>query len=355
MISSTVVFTIVAFQLLLIIGVVWWLVATHGRNRRYDQADSHAMDLIREPLHAFLVKGQSSEALAAAFAKLPPSVAARQMQALGGSLLAEEQMRELAARVRNDAWVVETLEQGTSRRWWKRMEAARLLAMVCSKWDQPLLARLVMDPHPAVAAAATASIGRHAERELIEEVVRRIPALPPTARLQQMHGLRRHSEIVTPLVVAALGETLPAEDLQVMVRFGEILGTPAALAAIVKLAMHPDGPVRASVARALRAAYVPGAAEAALELLKDPDWRVRAAAARALEGLKVTAAVPALSAALRDPQWWVRFRAAVALSGLGERGRTALEEAVVGDDNFARQMAIHVGSLSEANRLDMGG
>jgi len=355
MISSTVVLTIVAFQLLLIIGIVWWLLATQGRSRHHDEAEAHAMDLLREPLQAFLIHGGSSEPLAAALAKLPPAVAARQIQVMGGSMLGEEQMTDLALRVRQDSWVDETLEQGTSRHWWKRMEAARLLVMVCSSRDQPLLAKLVTDPHPAVAAAATAAVGRHAKRALVVEMVRRMPRLPPTVRLQQMHGLRRHEWIVTPLVVDALDGNLPAADLQVMVRFGEILGTYAVLAAIVRLAAHPDGSVRASVARALRSAYVPGAAEAARMLLSDPDWRVRAAAARALEGLQVTAAVPALSAALRDPQWWVRFRSAVALAGMGERGRIALEEAVVGEDAFASQMAIHVASLSEANRLDMGG
>lgn len=355
MISSTVVFTIVAFQLLLIIGVVWWVLATQGRSSRHDQTEARAMNLVREPLRAFLVYGEGSESLAAALATLKPAVAARQIQALGGSLLAEEQLRSLAMRVRQDSWVQDTLDNGNSWRWWKRMEAARLLAMVCGEEDQPLLAKLVMDDHPAVAAAATAGVGRYGQRALIEEMVRRIHRLPPTVRLQQMHGLRRHAEVVAPLVVASLDGNSPAEELQVMVRFGEILGTPAVFSAIVRLAAHPDGGVRASVARALRSAYVPGAADAARLLLGDPDWRVRAAAARAIEGLKVTAAIPALSAALRDPQWWVRFRSAVALAGLGERGRIALEEAVVGDDPFASQMAVHVGSLSEANRLDMGG
>ena len=137
--------------------------------------------------------------------------------------------------------------------------------------------------------------------------------------------------------------------------FAEILATPRALAAIVGLATHPDAEVRASVARALRAAFVPGAVAAAIHLVHDPDWRVRAAAARALEGLRATSAIPALGHALRDEQWWVRYRAAVALAGLGDPGRIALEEAIVADDYFARDMAIAVGDLSDANRLDLGG
>jgi HEAT repeats len=355
MISGIVVLVIAAFQMALIIGMVWFLLLTDGRMREQNQAELDALEGLREPLRAFLVLGDAGEAIAVALAGLPPSVAARQMGRLGGSMLAQEQLRKLALRVRNDAWVEKTLAGGRSRRWWKRMEAARLLTMVYGANDRWLLAKLVMDRHPAVAAAATAGIAAHADRALVEMLVRNLPRRSPTLRLQQMRGLKSHAEIATPRQVAALAGTLSAKDLQVMVQFGEILATPAALSAIVRLASHPTAAVRASVARALRAAFVPGAVDAARNLLSDPDWRVRAAAARALEGLRVTAAVPALSEALRDEQWWVRFRAAVALAGLGEPGRTALVEAVGADDPYASEMAISVGGLSEANRLDLGG
>ncbi len=355
MISGIVLLVIAAFQVALIIGIVWLLLVTDGRMREQDQTGSDAMEVLREPLWAFQVLGDDGDAIAAALARLPPSVAARQMQRLGGSMLAPEQLRKLALRVRNDEWVEKTLAGGKSRRWWKRMEAARLLTMVCGANDRWLLARLVMDRHPAVATAATAGIAAHADRALVEELVRTLPRRSPTLRLQQMRGLKSHAKIATPTHVAALAGPLSAKDLQVMVQFGEILATPAAFSAIVRLASHPTADVRASVARALRAAFVPGAADAARKLLGDPDWRVRAAAARAIEGLRVTAAVPELSEALRDAEWWVRFRSAMALSGLGEPGRAALEKAAGADDPYASEMAISVSGLSEANRLDLTG
>lgn len=355
MISGLVILVIVTSQVLLIIGMVWLLLLTDWHKRARSRTEVRAIDAIREPLHAFLMGWETGAGLANVLAGLPPSIAARQLERLAGTLLAPEQMRALARVIRHDHWVEAALAGGTSRRWWKRMAAARMLGMVYSEVDRPLLARLVMDPKPAVAAAATGAISAHADRALLEDVVGHLALRPRTVRLQQMHALRCHAEVATPLLVTALAAPLPVSELKIMVEFAEILATVRALTAIVPLARHPDGEVRACVARALRAAFVPGAVEAAEELLRDPDWRVRAAAARALEGLHVTLAIPALSQALRDEQWWVRYRAAVALAGLGAQGRIALEHAIVADDYFARDMAIAVGDLSPANRLDLGG
>ena len=355
MISGFVVLVIVTFQVLLIIGMVWLLLMMGRYKRSRSRAVLRAIDAIREPLRAFLMGSDTGAGLAKVLAGLRPSLAARQLERLAGTLLAPEQMSALARLIRHDRWVEASLAAGTSRRWWKRMRAARMLGMVYSEADRPLLARLVMDPKPAVAAAATSAIAAHADPALIEAVVRHLVERPRTVGLQQMHALRCHGKVATPLLVTALAGPMPVSDLKIMVEFAEILATPRALSAIVRLAAHSDAEVRACVARALRAAFVPGAAGAAERLLSDHDWRVREAAARALEGLRVTSAIPALGLALRDEQWWVRYRAAVALAGLGEPGRIALEHAIVADDEFAHDMAIAVGDLSNANRLDLGG
>lgn len=355
MTSGLVVLVIVMSQLLLIIGMVWFLLLTGRHKRSRSRAEVRAIAAIREPLRAFLMGTDTGERLARVLAGLRPSIAVGQLERLAGTLLAPEQMRALACLIRHDHWVEASLAGGESRRWWKRMAAARMLGMVFGEGDRALLARLVMDPRPAVAAAATGAIAAHADPALIADLVRHLVQRPRTVGLQQMHALRCHAEVSTPLLVAALASQPSVLELRILVEFAEILATPRALAAIVQLATHTDAEVRASVARALRAAFVPGAAEAAERLLGDPDWRVRAAAARALEGLRVTSAIPALGQALRDEQWWVRYRAAVALAGLGESGRIALEDAIVADDYFARDMAIAVGDLSDANRLDLGG
>ena len=353
--SAGVILVVAAFQLAFIGGIVLLLLLTNGRLHTHDEAEREAPIRLREPLKQFLVRGKSAEPIAAELARFSPAIASRQMERLGATMLAREQLEVVASLVKDEQWVVKRLAGGHSRHWWKRLAAARLLPMVYTSDHRALFKKLVMDPHPAVATAATAAIALHADPPLVEELVRGLPWATPTLRLQQMYGLRRHAETAGPLVAAALGRDIPAHDIQVMVQLGEIIGTPRVLSAIVRLADHPSAGVRAAVARALRAAFVPGAAEAARRMLKDSDWRVRAAAGRACEGLRVTNAVPELGEALRDDQWWVRFRAAGALAALGEPGSIALEEAIVSDDRYASEMAIAIGSLSEANRLDTSG
>jgi hypothetical protein len=355
MMSHGVLLVIGVFQLAFIAGIVWLLFMTDGRLRARDRREAHAPLALRQPLADFLLRGKGVEPLALALARMPRVIAARQMERLGASILGREQLSELARRVRSDDWVVQTLAGGESRHWWKRLEAARLLPMVYQSGDRALFEKLVTDPHTAVAAAATAAIAAHADAEIIQVIVRRLAVTRRTLRLQQMHGLRNHAPLVTPIVVAALARDLSRSETLAMVQLAEVVATPAALSAVVKLAGHQCAETRAAVARALRAAFVPGAASAAQTLLSDSDWHVRAAAARAVEGLRVTNAVSALGKALRDDQWWVRFRAAGALAALGEPGSIALEEAVVSDDVYASEMAIAVGVLSEANLLDISG
>ena len=295
------------------------------------------------------------EAIARDLHRMPRLIAAHQMERLGGSTIAREQLALLAGRVRTDAWVRKTLAGATSRRWWKRLDAARLIPMVYEQGDREVLGALIADDHPAVAAAAIAGIAAHADAQLVHTIVRRLPGVPPTLRMQQMHGLKHHSEIVSPLLVQMLGQDLTPPEVQVMVQLGELVATPQVFTAIVNLSAHPCAEVRAAVARALRSAFVPGAAQAARFLLNDSDWHVRAAAARAIEGLLVTNAVAALKQALSDEEWWVRFRAAGALASLGEPGAVALEEVIVSDDPYASEMAIAIGGLSPANLLDVSG
>lgn len=355
MISDVVVGVIAVFQAVLIVGILWLVFATDRRARKRVRAEEEGVEVIREPLREFLVGGDHGEAIAAALRELPRGIASRLMERMGTSILAPERLRDLAVLVRHDQWVKDTLADAKSGIWWKRMHAARLLPMVYASGDQELLGRLLLDKHPAVAAAATPGIALYAEPPLIRDLIRNLHHRSPTVRLQQMQGLKQHPEAVTPILVNELTRPDRVTRLRILIQFAEIVGTSQAVAAVIPFANHPDPVVRAFVARALRAAFVPGAIEAARKLLHDEDWRVRAAAARALEGLRDVEAVPELREALRDEEWWVRFRAAVALAGLGDAGREALGNAIGGDDAYASEMAITVSGLSEANRLDLSG
>ncbi len=353
MISTTVLVVIGAFQAAFIIAILSVLTVANRRGRREDAQDVAVTSMLHAPARALMLAEDKGEALAAALRRLPRHVAVRQLRLIVASQLAEEQRASLASIVRNERWVDGTLAGGFSRKWWKRMEAARLLSVVMGPADAPLLQRLVQDPHPAVLSAAAGAIAGNADPELIQTVVRRLSKCAPTVRQQQMHALRSHPDSATETVVAELKVEHSPHQICALVLLAEVLGTPQALAATVPFASHEKAEVRATVARALRKCFTPGSVQAARMLLQDEDWRVRAAAARALGSLKDAESIEPLQSALRDESWWVRFRSALALGALGSDGEEALATAAISDDNFARDMATVVGGLTEPARLEL--
>lgn len=353
MISTFAVVVVGVFQVAFIVGLLALLIAMHRHGRHDDADEGLAMDALRGPARALILGHDHGESLAKALEQLGRVVATRQLLSISASQLGPEQLRDLAARVRPAAWVRQTLAGGTSRHWWKRMEAARLLAVVCSPADGPLLARLVCDSHPAVASAATGAISGNADAALIEAIISGLSAQSPAVRLQQTVALRAHAELATSILVTQLETVVPLDQLRALIQLAELLGTSTALAAVVPFASHADTDVRVTVARALRLCFMPAGAEAARQLLKDTDWRVRAAAARSLASLNAMQAIPDLQSALHDESWWVRFRAALALGALGKDGASALESAARSEDAFARDIAVVVRDLSESARLEL--
>lgn len=341
------------FQVAFIVLTLILLFVTRMRGSVGRARDTDASIAIAPGLRSIMLGDDRGEMLADALSKLRPHDAAAEMMAIGGSRLSGEQLRNLAKLVRRSAWVEHTLRQGSSRKWWKRMEAARLIAVVCDEGDDEILAPLVTDPHPAVASAATTAIGACAGARLIEAVVTGLPSRFPSVRLRQCNALRNHSELATRIVVDLFSRPASAQQLRAWVQLVEILATPQALAAVVPLASHPDVEVRTSTARALRSYFSPDATEAVARLLGDEDWRVRAAAARAVGALKVVNAIPLLTDAMRDESWWVRFRAALALAELSQEGRSALDAARNSPDPYARDMATMVCGLSAGSCLEL--
>jgi len=344
---------IASLQLVFVGLTLALLLATRSqRRRRRERADS-ARRLSSESLGKLMLGEDRGESLAAALAQLSPDVAARELLSIGGTRLTAEQRLDLAMLIRGAPWVEQAVAQASSRRWWKRLEAARLLAVVCLESDGPLIARLLLDSHPAVTSAATAAIAGCASPALVTVVVNGLPSRTPSVRLQQCTALREHSTIATAVVARWLTMEAPTAALRAWIQLAEVLATPAALAAVVPLASHPDVDVRTSAARALRYCFSPEGVEAVTQLLRDGDWRVRAAAARAGGALNVRAAIPALVNAMNDESWWVRFRAGLALADLSDEGRSALADLRSSQDPFVRDMATLVSGLSDGSRLEL--
>jgi HEAT repeat protein len=344
---------IVSLQLVFVGLTLALLFATRRRRQIGRERGDAARLLLSESLTSLMLGEDRGESLARALARLRPEVAARELLSIGGTRLPSEQRRGMARLVRGAPWVQQVLAQAGSRRWWKRLEAARLLVMVCVEEDGPLIARLLRDPHAAVTSAATAALAGCADPALVTVVANGLPSRTPSVRLQQCIALRRHADIATAVVVRWLAMPAAPVALRAWIQLAEVLGTPAALAAVVPFTSHADVEVRTSAARALRYCFSTEGAEAVTRLLRDKDWRVRAAAARAVGALNVRAAIPTLVDAMRDDAWWVRFRAGLALADLSEEGRSALSEVRSSEDPFARDMAALVSGLSDGSRLEL--
>lgn len=326
-----------------------------NRARRVRQARRAALAAqhVADPLQRWVLGTAHVSDVAEVLRRLPPQDALEQITMAVASRVAPEQLAQLARAVREERWVRRILRQAGSRWWWRRLDAARLLAVVAGMRDRTLLLRLLADSHPAVQAAATACLSRLGDSVLIEHVLDTLHRRCTVVRVFQLGILRQAWKDTVPALQRRLRPEAPVARLEVWISLAEALGDSGCFAALLALRHHPLPQVRISTARALRGYFHRDAADALGEMITDDDWRVRAQAARALGAIRAGEAMPALTRALEDRAWWVRFRAALALAQLGEPGRRALRDARRLDDRFAADMAVMVSGLSDGAVVEL--
>jgi hypothetical protein len=284
------------------------------------------------------------DALAQAIVTVPARNAIELLSAWSGRLPAET-WRKLATALHGGPWARRVRAAAKSRRWWKRLEAARFLAAAGVPEDTPTLVLLIKDAHAAVHLAAVSALNHVNSPELAAAAIDRLSSLPLHVGSFYASTLRRARAVAVPLLDARLGNF---EDpaLARIAEYAARLQEPSLRARFTALASHPDREVRAQAARALASQPHPDSEAALLTLLTDSAWVVRAQAARGLGMLGGPAAVPLLRKALRDPEWWVRLRAALALTRFGGPGRDALLQEERGADAGARSVTELVLGLS---------
>ena len=339
-----------AFFALLVVLLVAARARGHARARRDAAAAIHSA----EPLRHWLVGTGSAVRVGSAFRKLPPEMAREQI-ILISARVAPSQLHELTKVLRSESWVVRTIARARSVFWWRRLEAARLLAVVAAPRDKLTVRRLIADRHPAVQSAATNCLTRLDDEGLIADVIDRMPDRSHAVRLCQAEVLRSVWRLAARPLLRRLQTRATPQRLEVWIQVAEAIGDPQCLAAAAALHRHPDANVRAAVARAMRRFPHPNTSAALAERIVDPEWRVRAEAARSLGAVASADAVPLLTRALSDRAWNVRLRAALALAELGEPGRQALDAAAKRrDDPYARDMAIMVSALADGTVAELG-
>ncbi|HTR20433.1 MAG TPA: HEAT repeat domain-containing protein [Gemmatimonadales bacterium] len=274
-----------------------------------------------------------------------PAAAAVEALVAWSARIAGERWQALAGALQKEPWVQALRDGVPSRQWWTRLQAARLLAIVATPEDVPLLSRLLLDAHPAVHIAAVAALERLDEPSLIATAIDRLATLPSTVQALYASVLRRSRGSV----VEALRGRLAQRDDPGLARIAEFaarLDDPALREFLTPLADHPSTEVRVQVARALGGFPHPTSVLALGRLARDATWEVRAQAMRAIGRIADPTGLPVLTAGLRDPVWWVRLRAALGLTRFGVAGRDALLQAERGADPDGRYVARLILGLS---------
>jgi HEAT repeat protein len=255
--------------------------------------------------------------------------------------------------LREEPWVRDTIAGADSLLWWKRLTAARTLALIASESDRATILKLLSDRHPAVQSGATACLNTYADRELLIRVIDGLSLASPAVRTYQLGMLAGYSWLVRPVLLDRIRTDAPPHKLYAYIHAAATLDDPECMARVADLSTHPHPEVRVAVARVLRSTPGDVFHVKLLSMLRDPDWRVRAQAARGLSGSNDERTIKELARGLTDANWWVRFRAGLALAAMGPVGRAALSDALANTDRYARDMATLIIGLSDASVAEL--
>jgi len=232
-----------------------------------------------------------------------------------------------------------------SGRWTRRLRGARIL----SRLDvaDPLVQKLLADPHPAVRAQAAEWAAAQPSASVISAMLVLLADPATQARFAVQNALLRMGGVVAgPLAEFLENQSGPAAEagLRVAGSLAEASFGPPAL----RHSRADNVDVRVAAALLLGGVADAASAERLMELLSDDDSQVRAAAAKSLGRMQYWQAGSQLAERLRDSAWRVRKEAGLALRAIGAPGTLFLRRAIKSDDRFAADMAQQVLDLPSA-------
>ena len=269
-------------------------------------------------------------------------------------------LHQYAAQVGGEPWdwVVEAVRQSDwfngfldprarSRFWWKRLVAARLLAIVGRGEDLAYARALIADRHPAIKVAGIQVVRRIRDASLLEVVLDEALSAQPVVRRYLFDTLVSVRQILVPVLAERIENAETIEELRALITLGGELAAVELYDRLLSYVDHEGLEIRVAVARALGSYPHPRSEATLIAFLRDEVWQVRTQAASSLGLIRAAGARDALREVLNDSNWWVRLRAAVALRQLGLEGTHVLTDAQKGADRFAEEMARYVLGLSE--------
>jgi HEAT repeat protein len=235
-----------------------------------------------------------------------------------------DRWEELLAIVRKTAWFERMLAYTSSRLWWRRLAAARCLAMMGRAEDLSVVRRLLGDPNRIVRVAAFGVLGRIVDAGLVRHALTEALTAGGVQRRYIFSALRRHPEELANAVAERLGSPLSADAAAALISLVAEVGDTHCYEPVLAASASLEPEVRAAAAHALGRFPHPRSRDALMWLLADADASVRARAAHALGIMRAGEAVRALEGALDDPNEMVRLHAAMALRSTGGEGLRAL-------------------------------
>ena len=205
------------------------------------------------------------------------------------------------------------------------------------------LLRKAYDLEPREKSAAFKLLGRHANEEIIPELINRLDGRDHTVKVHLIDVLSGFDQ---PEVAAALEKQL--DDSNKMVRQTALTALARMKGAkdakkICALLADPDIQVQNRAVDLLIDINDPEILPNLVELLKDESEYTRRSVVEVLNGIADTRMIKHLLNAIKDDDWWVRSRASDALAKIGgERVREAVLELVRDEDENIRRAAIEI-------------
>lgn len=232
-----------------------------------------------------------------------------------------------------------------NRRWQRRLRGARILSQL--DVADPLVEKLLADPHPAVRAQAAEWAAAQPSEHVISAMLVLLADPATQARFAVQNALLRMGRVIAGPLRTFL-ETHTGRAAEAGLRVAESVAEHSFGAAALRLSTNDDAGIRVAAAKLLGAIGDPQAAERLVAMLRDDEARVRAAAAQSLGRMQHWQAGSVIAECLRDRTWRVRREAGLALRAIGAPGVLFLRRALKGDDRFAADMAQQVLDLPEA-------
>ncbi|MFN2636416.1 MAG: HEAT repeat domain-containing protein [Gemmatimonadaceae bacterium] len=252
-------------------------------------------------------------------------------------------------RLRFVAREVELLDRARvlceSRRWTRRLRGARLFSRL--DVSNPLVEKLLADPHPVVRAQAAEWAATHPSPAVVNRMLEMLADPATQARFAVQDALLRMGTFVAEPLVSFL-ETHDGRAAASALQVAEALASTSFRPGALRLSQSDDMNVRLAAANLLGGIGDEPSAARLTVMLKDSESRVRAAAARGLGRMQHWQAASQLAEGLRDSTWRVRRESGLALRAIGAPGALFLRRALKSDDAFAADMAQLVMDLPAA-------